>query len=77
MLVPHGLEPELHQRILSAGGRHRGDGPDTGQPSIAPRSLLVFTMTPHTTPLLVLTHRDAADPILSAAQHSALPACRP
>ena len=71
VLVPNGLESDLHQRIPSVGHRHRDDRPDTGQASVPRRTLLVFTMTPHTSRLLVLTHSDATNPIPSAAQQSA------
>jgi hypothetical protein len=37
----------------------------------------VFTMPPHTTALLILTHGDAADPILSAVQQPPLAAGSP
>ena len=59
----------MRQRIPSAGHRHREDRADTAQPPVPRQPLLVFTMTPHTTRLLVLTHSDAADPIPSAALH--------
>ena len=69
MLVSNGLESDLHQRIRSVGHRHHDDRHDTGQASVPRRTLLVFTMTPHTSRLLVLTHSDATNPIPSAAQH--------
>ena len=78
MLVSNGLESDLHQRIRSVGHRHHDDRHDTGQASVPRPTLLVFTMTPHTSRLLVLTHSDATNPIPSAAQQvvsvrSALP----
>jgi hypothetical protein len=60
----------MRQRIPSAGHRHREDRADTGQPPVPRQPLLVFTMTPHTTRMPVLTHSDAADPILNAAQQA-------
>lgn len=50
----------MRQRIPSAGHRHREDRADTGQPPVPRQPLLVFTMTPHTTRMPVLTHSDAA-----------------
>ena len=69
MLVPDGSESTLRQPISSVGHRHREDRPDTWSPSVPRQSLVVFTMPPHTTPLLILTHGDAVDPIPSAVQH--------
>jgi hypothetical protein len=60
----------MRQRIPSAGHRHREDRADTGQPPVPRQPLLVFTMTPHTTRMPVLTHSDAADPIPNAAQQA-------
>jgi hypothetical protein len=71
VLVPNCLESALRQPIPSAGHRHRDHQPDAGQPPLPWQPPLVFTMTPHTTRLLVLTHGDAADPIPSAAQQTA------
>ena len=62
-------ESALRQLISSVGHRHREDRPDTWWPSVPRRTLVVFTMPPHTTALLILTDSDAADPILSAVQH--------
>ena len=58
----------LRQGIRSVGHRRHDDRHDTGQVSVPRRTLLVFTMTPHTSRLLVLTHSDATNPIPSAAQ---------
>jgi hypothetical protein len=69
VLVPNGLESDLRQRIPSVGHRHHDDRHDTEQASVPRPTLLVCTMTPHTTRLLVLTHSDAANPTPSAAQH--------
>ena len=69
MLVSNGLESVLRQGIRSVGHRRYGDRRDTGQVSVPRRTLLVFTMTPHTSRLLVLTQSDATNPIPSAAQH--------
>ena len=71
MLVSNGLESDLRQGIRSVGHRRHDDRHDTGQVSVPRRTLLVFTMTPHTSRLLVLTHSDATNPIPSAAQHKA------
>ena len=70
MLVPNGLESDLRQGIRSVGHRRHDDRHDTGQVSVPRRTLLVFTMTPHTSRLLVLTHSDATNPIPSAAQQA-------
>ena len=70
MLVPDGSESTLRQPISSVGHRHREDRPDTWSPSVPRQSLVVFTMPPHMTPLLILTHGDAVDPIPSAVQHT-------
>ena len=69
MLVPDGSESTLRQPISSVGHRHREDRPNTWSPSVPRQPLVVFTMPPHTTALLILTHGDAADPIPSAVQH--------
>ena len=66
MLVPDGSESTLRQPISSVGHRHREDRPDTWPPSVPRQPLVVFTMPPHTTPLLILTHGAAVDPIPSA-----------
>ena len=70
VLVPDGSESTLRQPISSVGHRHREDRPDTWSPSVPRQSLVVFTMPPHTTPLLILTHGDAVDPIPSAVQQA-------
>jgi hypothetical protein len=70
VLAPDGLESDLRQQILSAGHRHHDDRHDTTQASVPRCNLLVFTMTPHTTRLLLLTQSDAANPIPSAVQQS-------
>ena len=69
MLVPDGSESTLRQPISSVGHRHREDRPDTWSPSVPRQPPIVFTMPPHTTRLLILTHGDAVDPIPSAVQH--------
>jgi hypothetical protein len=66
VLVPHGFKSHPRQRDPPVGHRHRDDRPDTGQPPVPRPALLVFTMTPHTTQPLVLTHSDAVTPIPSA-----------
>ena len=68
MLVPDGSESTLRQPISSVGHRHREDRPDTWSPSVPRQPPIVFTMPPHTTQLLILTHDDAVDPIPSAVQ---------
>ena len=70
MLVPDGSESTLRQPISSVGHRHREDRPDTWSPSVPRQPPIVFTMPPHTTPLLILTHGDAMDPIPSAVQQT-------
>ena len=72
MLVPDGSESGLRQLISSVGHRHREDRPDTWSPSVPRWPLVVFTMPPHTTALLMLTHGDAVDPIPSAVQQPRL-----
>ena len=69
VLLPDGSGSTLRQPISFVGHRHHEDRPDTWSPSVPRRSLVVLTVPPRTTPLLILTHGDAADPIPSAVQH--------
>jgi hypothetical protein len=68
VLVPNGFKSHPRQRITRSATVTMTTGPTPGQPPVPRRTLLVFTMTPHTTQPLVLTHRDAVTPIPSAAQ---------
>ena len=47
--------------------------PNTWSPSVPRQPPIVFTMPPHTTRLLILTHGDAVDPIPSAVQQGHSP----
>jgi hypothetical protein len=60
--VPDGSESALRQPISSGGHRHRGDRPDTWSSSVPRQPLVVFTMPPHPTALLILTHGNAVGP---------------
>ena len=62
---------------LLRGHRHREDRPDTsGRPFLGSRGRRL-TRRLHTTPLLILTHVDAVDPIPSAVQHTLPPPEQP
>jgi hypothetical protein len=71
VLVADGSESALRQLISSAGHRHREHRPDTSEPPVPGLSLVMVTMPPRTTALLILAHSDAVDPVPGAVQQSA------